>query len=143
MPDSTPTSSPTSSSSRATSTDPGTIAGGILGGLALLAVLASGALLFIRHRRKSHPPPSAEFMHLARGPSELAFATVDGKKSPTLHRLITGPLGARRGSLSLEDEENIPPLSPTQFCRDPVLEKAQESAAMREKYVASEEGGYQ
>ena len=140
MPDSTPTSSPTSSSSRATSTDPGTIAGGILGGLALLAVLASGALLFIRHRRKSHPPPSAEFMHLARGPSELGFATTDGKKSPTLHRLMPGPL-APRGSL--EDEENLPPLSPTLSYHDPVLEKAQESAALREKYIGSEEAGYQ
>ena len=130
----------TSPGPRTTPLNSSAIAGGAVGGLAFLALLAAGAFLLIRHRRKSQPPPSAEFMHLARGPSELAFATLDGKKSPTLHRLIPGPL-TRRGSL--EDEENIPPLSPTLCYRDPVLEKAQESAAMREKYVASEEGGYQ
>ena len=133
---------PSTSSSlhiESSSTSTGAIAGGVVGGLALLALIAVGAFLFIRHRRKSRPPPSAEFMHLARGPSELGFATMDGKKSPTLHRLMPGPL-ARRGSL--EDEEQAPPMSPVGY-RDPVLEKAQESAAMREKYVASEEGGYQ
>ncbi|PIL27137.1 hypothetical protein GSI_10278 [Ganoderma sinense ZZ0214-1] len=135
-----PSASPHLSTPDTLSANTDAIAGGVVGGVAFLTLLAIGAFLLVRHRRKSRPPPSAEFMHLARGPSELGFATMDGKKSPTLHRLMPGPL-ARRGSL--EDEENLPPLSPTLSYHDPVLEKAQESAAMREKYIGSEEGGYQ
>ncbi len=133
------TLSTTSPGPTTSTTDTGAIAGGVVGGLALLALLATGMFLLVRRHRKSRPPPSAEFMHLTRGQSELGFATMDGKESPTLHRLMPGPL-APRGSM--EDEEQHPPLSPA-FYRDPVLEKAQESAAMREKYVGSEEGGYQ
>ncbi|KAI1792229.1 hypothetical protein LXA43DRAFT_1060778 [Ganoderma leucocontextum] len=133
------TVSPASPGSRAASTNTGAIAGGVIGGVALLALLAASAFILIRHRRKSRPPPSAEFMHLARGASELGFATMDGKTSPTLHRLI--PL-ARQSSLEDEPEERPLEFVPEGY-RDPVLEKAQESAAMREKYSRSEEGGYQ
>ncbi|EJF61581.1 hypothetical protein DICSQDRAFT_169997 [Dichomitus squalens LYAD-421 SS1] len=116
----------------------GAIAGGVVGAFIFLCLVAVGALCIIRRRRKSRQPPSAEFMHIARGQSELGFVPTDGKTTPSLARLI--PL-ARQSSL--EDDERPPAFTPGSY-GDPVLEKVQASAELREKYGGtSEEGGHQ
>ncbi|EJF65734.1 hypothetical protein DICSQDRAFT_131948 [Dichomitus squalens LYAD-421 SS1] len=116
----------------------GAIAGGVTGGLLIIALLGALAFFFRRQRRKARIPPSAEFMHMARGGAggpELAFVSFD-PDTPTKHI----PL-ARQSSI--EDDERPPAFTPGSYS-DPILEKVHASAAMRDQYgVGHEEGGFE
>ena len=107
----------------------------MLGALAFIALIALAALFFVRRRRMraSRPAPSAEFMRMARDP---AFASLRDDDAGT----TSGVPLARQ--VSLEDDERPPAFTPGNY-RDPVYEKVQESAEMRERYDHdSDDGGY-
>ncbi|OSD01646.1 hypothetical protein PYCCODRAFT_1425857 [Trametes coccinea BRFM310] len=113
----------------------GAIVGGVIGGLALILIALAAAVLIRRHRRAMRTAPSAEFMDIARrgglkGSPSPGPATVhlDSSMSPTGDRLI--PL-ARQSSL--EDDERPPAFTSGSYS-DPVFEKVQAAAEMREQY---------
>ncbi|KAI0752341.1 hypothetical protein C8Q80DRAFT_442865 [Daedaleopsis nitida] len=114
----------------------GAIAGGVIGALLSLALLAAALLFFLRRRaRKQRPAPSAEFLSIARGGGSASpvFAAKGDRwemGTPTNTHFVTlgqGPPG------SVEDDELPPAFTPGHY-RDPVLEKVQESAEMRQWY---------
>ena len=130
-------SSPKSTLTTSSSKHTGAIVGGVIGALALLALSALAFLCLRRRRRHRNRdiPPSAEFMRIARG------------DSPSLLPLQHDEYAAEGGSAvplarqsSLEDDERPPAFTPGNY-RDPVLEKVQQSAQMREQYDHDAEGG--
>ncbi|KAI9064293.1 hypothetical protein FKP32DRAFT_1591724 [Trametes sanguinea] len=113
----------------------GAIVGGVIGGLALILIALAAAVLIRRHRRAMRTAPSAEFMDIARrgglkssSSPDPATMHLDSSMSPTGDRLI--PL-ARQSSL--EDDERPPAFTPGSYS-DPVFEKVQAAAEMREQY---------
>ncbi|RPD79940.1 hypothetical protein L226DRAFT_608919 [Lentinus tigrinus ALCF2SS1-7] len=135
-------SSPSSSSSGSSHT--GAIVGGVIGGVVFL-LLAVAAFLFYRRRTaRNARAPSAEFMHMARGDSSspiLSAKHAEGVLTPpsTSHGGDRIPL-ARQSSIESDD---LPPAFTPGSFKDPVYEKVQASAALREEYEARDvEGGY-
>ena len=145
-------SSPPSSSSSSSSNHTGAIIGGVLAGVAALALAAAAFLLYRRRTARKARAPSAEFMHMARGGSSSPIlsakhASSDGVLTPPSTSHGVGGGGADRVPLarqsSIESDDRPPAFSPGNF-KDPVYEKVQASAAMREEYEARdvEGGGY-
>ncbi|TFK88671.1 hypothetical protein K466DRAFT_652511 [Polyporus arcularius HHB13444] len=139
------TSTPDSSSTTTTtSSHTGAIIGGVIAGVVLIALAVLAFLFYRRRTRKSCAAPSAEFMHMARGGSSspiLSAKHVEG--------IITPPSSGHGGDRvplarqsSIESDDRPPAFTPGSFS-DPVYEKVQASAAMREAYEARDmEGGY-
>ncbi|KAI0721639.1 hypothetical protein C8T65DRAFT_630687 [Cerioporus squamosus] len=124
------TGSPSSSSS---SSHTGAIIGGVIGGVVL------------SRTRKSRAAPSAEFMHMARGGSSspiLSAKHVEGIMTPPSTAHGGGDRVPLARQSSIESDDRPPAFTPGSF-KDPVYEKVQASAAMREEYEARDvEGGY-
>ncbi|KAM5539014.1 hypothetical protein V8D89_007237 [Ganoderma adspersum] len=107
----------------------GAVVGGVVGGLVLTALVATITFYVIRRRRKLSVPPSAEFLHMAYdGSGKPTFVTRDGDETANRDRFI--PL-VRQGSF--EDDEQPPDFTLGGYT-DPVLEKVQASAALRDRY---------
>ncbi|OJT08945.1 hypothetical protein TRAPUB_155 [Trametes pubescens] len=109
----------------------GAIVGGVIGGLAFLLLAIVAATLLYRRMRARRTAPSAEFMDLARsettpGPNPVRM---EGTTTPSGDRLL--PL-ARQDSLG-DDDDRPPGFAPGAYA-DPVLEKVQAAAALREQY---------
>lgn len=134
---STPLPSPDpSNASSSHSPHTGAIVGGVLGALALLLLASLAFLLLRRRRRASHTPPSAEFMHFARGAASPAFVS-DGTTTPSNMMTKAGDLLPLARYPSLEQPyEDLPPAFTPGLYRDPVFEKVHEAAAMREQFAA-------
>lgn len=127
------TSSSLASSSKH-SNHTGTIVGGVIGGLAVLLLATVATILLRRRMRARHTAPSAEFMGLARGtltpgPGSGLVRTA-GTMTPSGDRLLS--LAPQR-SLDDDDDDRPPAFTPGAYA-DPVLEKVQVAAAMREQY---------
>ncbi|KAI0708258.1 hypothetical protein C8Q76DRAFT_695708 [Earliella scabrosa] len=115
--------------SSATKSSLGAIVGGVVGGLAFI-ILAAATFAFImrRRRRAAGPAPSAEFMHMARSTDSPAYGAKGGMMAPTQTGEHFVSLARQR---TVEDYEPPPAFTPGGY-RDRVLEKVQESAAMRD-----------
>ena len=94
-----------------------------------VVLLVALAFFLRRRRRKARIPPSAEFMHMARNTDSPVYGAKGGMMAPT-------PTGEHFVSLvrqrTIEDYEP-PPAFTSGGYRDRVLEKVQESAAMRDR----------
>ncbi|KAI8998765.1 hypothetical protein BD414DRAFT_476028 [Trametes punicea] len=143
-----PSASSGSSVIRSGSNHTGAIVGGVLGGAVFLLLALTALALLRRRMRARRTAPSAEFMAIARrggilSPGAGASTPVpfdigggrggasggDGAATPTGDWLL--PL-ARQSSLE-DDGERPPPFTPGNYT-DPVLEKVQAAAEMREMY---------
>ncbi|KAL1947703.1 hypothetical protein VTO73DRAFT_13427 [Trametes versicolor] len=117
------------SSSDKHSSHTGAIIGGVIGGLAFLLLATAAAILLYRRMRARRTAPSAEFMDIMRGttpgpvPASGAMRA-EGTATPSGDHL-----------LGLEDDgdERPPAFIPGTY-GDPVLEKVQAAAAMRQEY---------
>ncbi|KAL1947702.1 hypothetical protein VTO73DRAFT_13426 [Trametes versicolor] len=112
----------------------GAIVGGVIGGLAFLLLTTVATILLYRRMRARRTAPSAEFIDFARGTTPgPGPVRMEGTTTPSGDRLL--PL-ARQGSL--DDTDDCPPAFTPGVYGDPVLEKVQAAAAMREQYQRRE-----
>ncbi|KAI0336393.1 hypothetical protein GY45DRAFT_394969 [Cubamyces sp. BRFM 1775] len=142
--------------------DTGAIVGGVIGGFALLLLAICIAVLLRRRARARRTAPSAEFMDIMRhggiglgtGGSGGALSPVKhdgGSTTPGLDDYYSDAIGENGGlgsarerpifpyarQSSLESDEPPPAFTPGPY-KDPVLEKVQAAAEMRERYFRRE-----
>ncbi|KAI0646923.1 hypothetical protein C8Q79DRAFT_1009081 [Trametes meyenii] len=106
----------------------GAIVGGVIGGLAFLLLAACAFVIVRRRLRARRTAPSAEFMDMARGTTPAGMMGFDSVTTPLADRSV--PL-ARQSSL---EEADLPPAFTPGSYTDPVYEKVQAAAALREHY---------
>ena len=100
-------------------TNKGAIAGGVIGAILLLLLLAFGAIWFVRRRRRSRLPASAEFRDYGTQPAALgSYSAANSYSSHT-------PLNREKGAMH-DDGDEPPPFSPGSYT-DPLFEKLRQT----------------
>ncbi|KAL1947704.1 hypothetical protein VTO73DRAFT_13428 [Trametes versicolor] len=118
----------------------GAIVGGVIGSLAFLLLATVATILLRRRMRARHTAPSAEFMGLARGttpgPGGLGIVRTTGTMTPSGDRLLSLARQKSPGDDDDDDDDDDdrPPAFTPGAYADPVLEKVQVAAAMREQF---------